>query len=103
MRSTARALLILTWVAAVALALCSGTSAAPPSAAAGGKSLVEALFADWRAFETPPLHDGAPDYRASTFERRRAELARFRDRLAALEASTPATDARINLALLRAE
>ncbi len=88
---------------AVALASSFETGAAPPSAAAGGKSPVEALFVDWRTFETPPSHQGAPDYRSSTFERRRAELARFRDRLAALEASTASTDARIDLALLRAE
>jgi hypothetical protein len=88
---------------AMALALSFETGAAPPSAAAGGKPTVEALFADWRSFETPPLHDGAPDYRASTFERRRAELARLRDRLAALAANATSTDARIDLALLRAE
>jgi len=88
---------------ALALALSFTADAASPSAAAGGKPPVEALFADWRAFETPPSLQGAPDYRASTFERRRAELARLRDRLAALEASTVSTDARIDLTLLRAE
>jgi hypothetical protein len=76
---------------------------APSFAIAAEKPPIEALFADWRAFETPPSHQGAPDYRASTFERRRAELARFRDRLAALEGNTTATGARIDLALLRAE
>jgi hypothetical protein len=75
----------------------------PSFAIAAEKPPIEALFADWRTFETPPSHQGAPDYRASTFERRRAELARFRERLAALEGSTTATDARIDLALLRAE
>lgn len=65
---------------ALALAFSFATDAAPPSAAAGGKPPVEALFADWRAFETPPSLQGAPDYRASTFERRRAELARLRGR-----------------------
>ncbi|HYH44055.1 MAG TPA: DUF885 family protein [Thermoanaerobaculia bacterium] len=97
----------------MALALSFETGAAQTStaaAAAGGKPPVEALFADWRSFERPPSHEGAPDYRASTFERRRVELARFRDRLAALEgnaASTPGSpdriDLRIDLALLRAE
>ncbi len=98
-----------TWVQRVgvlmafALAAFGGAGAAPPSAAGGGETTVEALFAEWRAFETPPSHDGAPDYRASTFERRRAELARLRDRLAALAASATATDQRIDLALARAE
>jgi Bacterial protein of unknown function (DUF885) len=92
---------------AVALGLSFATEAAPPAAPAGGKPAVEALFADWRAFETPPSHQGAPDYRASTFERRRAELARLRDRLATLAASTASTTGstaeRVDLALLRAE
>jgi Bacterial protein of unknown function (DUF885) len=80
----------------VALASSLGTGAAQPPT-------VEALFKDWRAFETPPSHNGAPDYRASTFERRRANLGALRARLAALEASAASTDARIDLALLRAE
>ena len=79
------------------------SGAAPPSSAAGGKPAVDVLFSDWRAFETPPSHQGAPDYRAATFERRRMELARFRDRLAALAASTLSTSERVDLALLRAE
>jgi Bacterial protein of unknown function (DUF885) len=99
------------WMVTAAFALSFETGDAPISAAvaataaatAGGKPPVEALFADWRSFERPPSHAGAPDYRASTFERRRAELARFRERLAALEASASATDLRIDLALLRAE
>jgi Bacterial protein of unknown function (DUF885) len=87
---------------AMALGLSVAMNAAP-SAAAGGKLTVEALFADWRAFEMPPSHQGAPDYRASTFERRRVELGRFRDRLATLAASSVSTAERIDLALLRAE
>ena len=86
---------------ALALASFLIAGAAPP--AAGGRAAVEALFADWRAFETPPSQDGAPDYRAATFERRRAELARLRQRLKALAAGTTATDERIDLALLGAE
>jgi len=27
------------------------------------------LFSDWRAFEHPPLLDGAPDYTAAGFDR----------------------------------
>ena len=97
-----------TWVRRVGLLMVAAvasfaTGAAASSAAVGEKPPVEALFADWRAFETPPSQEGAPDYRASTFERRRTELARLRERLAALEASAGSTDARIDLALLRAE
>ncbi len=88
----------------MAVALASfGAGAAAAPAAGEGKPTVEALFADWRAFETPPSHNGAPDYRASTFERRKAGLKELRARLAALDASATSTDARIDLALLRAE
>jgi hypothetical protein len=88
----------------VVLALMVSAGSAPPaSAAAGGDSSVEGLFADWRAFEAPPFHAGAPDYRAATFAARRPGLARLRDRLQALAASASSTEARIDLALLRAE
>lgn len=32
------------------------------------------LFEEWRAFEKPPLRDGAPDYTRATFERRAPEF-----------------------------
>ena len=32
-----------------------------------------ALFEDWRAFERPPMREGAPDYTAQTFARRHRE------------------------------
>jgi hypothetical protein len=43
------------------------------------------LFAEWRAFETPPLRDGAPDYSAASFERRHAALPKWQARLAAIK------------------
>ena len=46
-------------------------------APAGYDALVR-LFGDWRAFERPPLRDGAPDYTAATFARRHAELQALR-------------------------
>ena len=33
-----------------------------------------ALFQQWRVFEKPPLYEGAPDYRAETFEKRRSDF-----------------------------
>ena len=86
---------------ALGLTLAAVVRAAEPPAAV--QPSIASLFADWRAFEAPPKHAGAPDYRAVTFERRRPELARFRERLAALEASASSTAERIDLALLRAE
>jgi len=58
---------------------------------------------DWRTFETPPFLDGAPDYRATTFESRRGACAQLRARLQALEAGASSTSEQVDLALLRAE
>ena len=88
---------------ALVLAAVAVGAAAPAVEPAGAASTVEALFGDWRHFETPPLHEGAADYRAATLERRRAELPRPRARLASLAASNASTDAGIDLALIRAE
>jgi len=44
--------------------------------------LVE-LFHEWRAFEQPPMLNGAPDYTAASQARRQATLVEFRKRLAA--------------------
>jgi len=39
------------------------------------------LFKEWRAFERPPLLDGAPDYREKTFEKRYENFEEYRQRL----------------------
>jgi hypothetical protein len=39
------------------------------------------LFAEWREFESPPLLDGAPDYTADQFARRRSEFDELRQQL----------------------
>ncbi len=49
-----------------------------------------ALFAEWQAFEHPPLRDGAPDYTAATVAKRFAELKTFQARLAAIDPGTMA-------------
>jgi hypothetical protein len=46
---------------------------------------LETLFTEWRAFETPPLHNGAPDYRAATFDQRAPQWATFKQRLLAMD------------------
>jgi len=87
-------------VAAFALAAPgeAAESSVPP-----GYDALATLFADWRAFEHPPLKDGAPDYTAATIARRHGELAAFRDRLEAIDTSDWPVPARIDQALVRAE
>ncbi len=43
------------------------------------------LFREWRAFERPPLHNGAPDYRAGTFGQRWPEFKKLQAQLLAIE------------------
>jgi hypothetical protein len=43
------------------------------------------FFHEWREFESPPLNDGAPDYRKETFDLRWPEFLEFRNRLLAFD------------------
>ncbi len=95
-----RPALVATAAILTALAGVAGVWAAPPAA---DSPAVEALFHDWRTFETPPLLDGAPDYRTATFESRRAGFLALRARLQALAAKASSNDESIDLALLQAE
>lgn len=61
------------------------------------------LFAEWRAFETPPLRDGAPDYTAATWARRHAELPAFLARLDAIDVSGWPVERQVDRELVRAE
>lgn len=44
-----------------------------------------ALFKEWRAFEIPPKHEGAPDYRKATFTKRMPAFKALRARHAAID------------------
>jgi len=48
---------------------------------------LETLFTEWRAFENPPLHEGAPDYRKATFEQRMPEFEDLQSRLLQMDTS----------------
>lgn len=48
---------------------------------------LEQLFKDWRTFEKPPLRDGAPDYTATTFEKRQSEFLNLQQALKAIDTS----------------
>ena len=43
------------------------------------------LFKEWRAFENPPLKDGAPDYTTATFEQRMPAFKKLQERLLAMD------------------
>ena len=73
------------------------------AAAAPGYDAFAQLFEEWRAFEHPPMKNGAPDYTAATFARRQQELKSYRDRLEAIDTSAWPVEQRVDQALVRAE
>lgn len=70
--------------------------------ASGYARLVD-LFDEWRAFEQPPVNNGAPDYSAERMEQVHAGIARFRDRLRAIDTDGWPVPQQIDWHLLRAE
>ena len=61
------------------------------------------LFADWRAFEKPPLLDGAPDYTNERFALRQREFEALRARLDAFDISAWSIPEQVDWHLVRAE
>ena len=61
------------------------------------------LFKDWRAFEKPPLLEGAPDYTKATFENRAAGYRRLRARLDAMDIRSWPVPEQVDWHLVRAE
>ena len=62
-----------------------------------------ALFEAWRAFERPPMLDGAPDYTAETFASRYEEYRLLRQRLDAMDISQWSIPEQVDWHLIRAE
>jgi len=61
------------------------------------------LFQDWRAFESPPLLDGAPDYTAERFAIRQPVFRELRSRLDAFDISDWPVPEQVDWHLVRAE
>jgi hypothetical protein len=61
------------------------------------------LFEDWRTFERPPLLDGAPDYTAEAFEKRRPVFEGLRARLHDIDPSPWPVELQVDWHLVRAE
>lgn len=102
MRSLPPAAIAVTLLACLA---CSSPAAIQDGAAESSAShadLVQ-LFLDWRAFERPPIHEGAPDYRAETFARRYADFQNYRQRLQAFDIASWPIEQQVDWHLVRAE
>ena len=83
------------------LAVSCSTAEDPPKQTSYD-ALVQ-LFADWRAFESPPMLDGAPDYTADQFAKRYAEYPEYRARLEAFDTSGWPVEQQVDWHIVRAE
>lgn len=61
------------------------------------------LFQDWRAFEQPPLKNGAPDYTAETFAARNEDYQRLRGRLDTMDIQDWPIPQQVDWHIVRAE
>lgn len=98
------------WFFAGALALSSlpGSLAAAPSQSRekGNNAMsqqLRSLFTDWRVFEQPKIHNGAPDYGVAEMARKHATLKSYQTRLAAIDVSQLPRSDQIDHHLVRAE
>ena len=84
------------------LAAMSTLTPAAALAASDYPSLLR-LFEDWRAFERPPLLEGAPDYRRERFEQRQPAYLELRRRLEAIDPAPWPVPQQVDWQLVRAE
>jgi len=61
------------------------------------------LFEEWRAFESPALADGVPDYTAPAMAEQHAGLAALQRRLAAIDTTDWSIPQQVDYHLVRAE
>ncbi|MFT5051640.1 MAG: hypothetical protein ACI8QZ_003060 [Chlamydiales bacterium] len=87
----------------LALLLMLPTVQAPGQADAPHTAGLEALFAEWRAFEHAPLLDGAPDYTAARMSAAADELRTYQQRLNAIDRSGWSIEERADWHIVRAE
>lgn len=78
--SSIRIYLLLSIIGLYGKALC-----AQDKEYSGTNTTLIKVFADWRAFEKPPLWEGAPDYRIQTWEAREPEFGQLRKALADID------------------
>jgi hypothetical protein len=81
-------------------AACATVSSVPASSSYDDLIV---LFEDWRAFEQPPLIDGAPDYTATRMSHAHAELRDYQARLRAIDPSGWSVEQQVDWHVVRAE
>src|SRR5262245_19228603 len=76
---------------------------APPGPPPKGHEDLVRLFTEWRAFQPPPIRDGAPDYTAAAMQEQQRRLVVYRGRLDAIDTSAWPVAWRVDAELVRAE
>ncbi|WP_339767539.1 hypothetical protein [uncultured Paraglaciecola sp.] len=66
-------------------------------------SQLETLFTQWRAFEVPPLHQLAPDYRQQTFNKREEQWSQFKSKLLSLDKADWTVEQQVDWFVMLAE
>jgi hypothetical protein len=94
---------LLSHTLCIVIAAASGAFAAEEHPVSGSYDNLLALFSDWRAFERPPLLEGAPDYTAAALARKATELKTYQARLAAIDPKSWPVEQQVDHALVRAE
>ena len=92
--------------AALALALLLPAASPPPAPmepVMTSYDSLTALFAEWRAFARPELHDGVPDYGAAAIARKVAALPGWRVRLKAIDPAGWPVEQRTDYRMVEAE
>ena len=83
--------------------LLHGAPALPAAAAPSGYETLVGLFAEWRAFQQPPLREGVPDYTAPAMKEQQRRLPELQARLLAIDTKGWPVAARVDWELVRAE
>src|SRR5437870_5408378 len=90
-------------VVALVLASCAGRSPEPTQPRSASYEDLVALFADWRAFQKPPLVNGVPDYTRAAMGSQRRALPDYRRRLASIDPSGWPVMRQVDYHVVRAE
>lgn len=61
------------------------------------------LFQEWRSFENPPLHQGAPDYRKGTFDQRMEVFKTLDNKLLSMDTAGWSIPEQVDWRIVRAE
>jgi len=101
MRHTSLALISLFLL----LQACQSTDKAPSLSPAVHKEYADLvnLFKEWRAFERPPLREGAPDYTAETFKQRWPTFQQLQGKLLAFDTTAWSVPQQVDWQIVRAE